>query len=140
MLSNINQQREFESANRTSSKTPQAMFLNNLGAMRKAALERKAKRWGFDFEAETPITKTTVVDQPVEFSGKDQTGVNTFSRNDKYADKFKEVSRRLKFDNESETHLLPLKDLNEVEPQKVKSIVNGQITISYETSPVVKED
>ena len=48
------------------------MFLNNLGAMRKAALERKAKRWGFDFEAETPITNlTTVVDQAVECSGKD---------------------------------------------------------------------
>ena len=45
------------------------MFLKNLGAMRKAALERKAKRWGFDFEAETPITNLkTVVDQAVECS------------------------------------------------------------------------
>lgn len=33
---------------------------------------------------------------------------------------------------------MPLKDFNEVEPQKVKSIVNGQICISYESSPVVK--
>ena len=48
------------------------MFLKNLGAMRKAALERKAKRWGFNFETETPITTSTnVVDQAVECSGKD---------------------------------------------------------------------
>ena len=34
---------------------PQSRFLNNLATMRQAALETKAKRWGFDFVAETPI-------------------------------------------------------------------------------------
>ena len=34
---------------------PQSKFLNNLAAMRQAALKKKAERWGFDFEAETPI-------------------------------------------------------------------------------------
>ena len=52
-----NQRQTFELKTQPAKQKPQATFLNNLGAMRKAALEKKAKRWGFDFEKEAPIVK-----------------------------------------------------------------------------------
>ena len=55
MLSN--QRLTFELNDQPVKQKPKATFLNNLAAMRKAALEKKAKRWGFDFEKEAPIVK-----------------------------------------------------------------------------------
>ena len=54
-----NQRPTFELKTQPAKQKPKATFLNNLAGMRKAALEKKAKRWGFDFEKEAPIVMQT---------------------------------------------------------------------------------